>query len=86
MQWFFAAQILYKVATCLTKLSICMMYLRIFPASKFRIAVFSVMGVTIAYTLVAVMLTVFSCNPIEKAWNKGLDGSCLPSRSIWYGK
>jgi hypothetical protein len=63
-----------------------MMYLRIFPGHKFRVAVLSVMAITVTYTLVAVLLTVFSCNPIDKAWNKKLPGTCLPSRSIWYCK
>jgi hypothetical protein len=84
VQYFFAAQILYKVATCLTKLSIGAMYLRIFPGARFKLAVYIVMGVTILYTLVAVFLTIFSCNPIDKAWNKNEPGTCLDSRSIWY--
>ncbi|KAB5513511.1 integral membrane protein [Coniochaeta sp. 2T2.1] len=83
-KWFFAAQILYKIATCCTKLSIGMMYLRIFPGRRFRVAVWSVMAITVTYTLVAVLLTVFSCNPIDKAWNKFMPGTCLASRSIWY--
>ncbi|KAH8660195.1 hypothetical protein BX600DRAFT_467390 [Xylariales sp. PMI_506] len=83
-KYFFAAQIIYKVAACLTKLSIAFLYLRIFPTRKFRIAVFVVVGITIAYTLAAVLVTVFSCNPIEKAWAKSMDGVCLNSRAIWY--
>ncbi|KAH8901437.1 hypothetical protein GQ53DRAFT_775991 [Thozetella sp. PMI_491] len=84
-KWFFAAQILYKIATCLTKLSICSLYLRLFPDRRLRIGVYTVMGITITYTLIAILLTVFSCNPIQKSWNKELQGSCLDSRSIWYG-
>ncbi|PTB63167.1 hypothetical protein BBK36DRAFT_7775 [Trichoderma citrinoviride] len=83
-KWFFAAQILYKVATCLTKTSLGMLYLRIFPGRKFRIAVISVMAITVAYTLAAVLLTVFACKPIEKSWRKTLPGVCVNSISIWY--
>jgi magnesium-transporting ATPase (P-type) len=86
MQWFFVAQILYKVTTCLTKMSMAMMYLRIFPNRKFRIAVIAVMGITIVYTIAAVLLTVFACNPIDKSWNKALPGTCVDSRRIWYCK
>lgn len=85
-QYFFAAQILYKVATCLTKSSLGMLYLRIFPGHRFRIAVISVVGVTVAYTFAAVLLTVFACKPIEKAWRKTLPGVCVNSISIWYCK
>ncbi|OTA05248.1 PTH11-like G-protein-coupled receptor [Trichoderma parareesei] len=81
-KYFFAAQILYKVATCLTKSSLGMLYLRIFPGHKFRIAVITVVGVTVAYTFAAVLLTVFACKPIEKAWRKTLPGVCVNSISI----
>ncbi|PNP57416.1 hypothetical protein THARTR1_02413 [Trichoderma harzianum] len=83
-KWFFAAQILYKITTCLTKMSLGMLYLRIFPDRKFRLAVVSVMAVTAAYTLAAVLMTIFACNPIEKSWNKPLPGKCVNSISIWY--
>ncbi|KAL7931949.1 hypothetical protein V8C35DRAFT_308954 [Trichoderma chlorosporum] len=83
-KWFFVAQILYKVTTCLTKMSLGMLYLRIFPDRKFRLAVISVMAVTAAYTLAAVLLTIFACKPIEKSWNKALPGVCVNSISIWY--
>ncbi|KAL7943963.1 hypothetical protein V8C42DRAFT_358684 [Trichoderma barbatum] len=83
-KWFFVAQILYKVTTCLTKMSLGMLYLRIFPDRKFRIAVISVMVVTGAYTFAAVLLTIFACKPIDKSWNKALPGVCVNSISIWY--
>ncbi|KAJ4859624.1 hypothetical protein T069G_04612 [Trichoderma breve] len=79
-----AFKILYKITTCLTKMSLGMLYLRIFPDRKFRMAVISVMAVTAAYTLAAVLMTIFACNPIEKSWNKPLPGKCVNSISIWY--
>lgn len=66
-------------------MSICVLYLRIFPGRKFHYAVYTVMAVTIAYTTTAVFVTIFACHPISKSWNKSLDGTCLSSRSIWYG-
>ncbi|KAI4596000.1 hypothetical protein KJ359_006292 [Pestalotiopsis sp. 9143b] len=83
-KWFFAAQILYKAATCLTKLSICSLYLRIFPNNWFRRGVWLTMGITVAYTIGSIFTTIFSCNPIQKAWVKSMAGACLDSRSIWY--
>ncbi|KAL7793847.1 hypothetical protein V8C37DRAFT_401700 [Trichoderma ceciliae] len=83
-KWFFVAQILYKITTCLTKMSLGMLYLRIFPARKFRIGVLCVMAITVAYTLAAVLMTIFACNPIRKSWIKTLPGVCVNSISIWY--
>ncbi|KAH8203756.1 hypothetical protein TruAng_002049 [Truncatella angustata] len=84
-KWFFAAQILYKAATCMTKLSICTLYLRIFPDRRFRKAVWVTIGIIVAYTIASIFVTIFSCNPVQKTWVKTMAGQCLDSRSIWYG-
>lgn len=63
-----------------------MLYLRIFPGRKFRIAVLCVVAITVAYTLAAVLMTVFACKPIDKSWNKSLPGVCVDSIRIWYCK
>jgi hypothetical protein len=60
------------------------LYLRIFTGRKFRIAAIAVMGLCVAYTLAAVLLTVFACNPIRKSWDKELPGNCVESIKIWY--
>ncbi|KAM0171796.1 hypothetical protein ACHAPC_010956 [Botrytis cinerea] len=77
LKWFFAAQLLYKIASCFTKISICLFYLRIFPSKNFRIATFVTIGIVVVYSIAAVSATIWSCNPIEKSWNKALPGSCI---------
>ncbi|TGO08978.1 hypothetical protein BTUL_0184g00250 [Botrytis tulipae] len=84
LKWFFAAQLLYKIASCFTKISICLFYLRIFPSKNFRIATFVTIGIVIAYSIAAVSATIWSCNPIEKSWNKALPGSCIQIGNVWY--
>ncbi|TGO27199.1 hypothetical protein BPAE_0046g00620 [Botrytis paeoniae] len=82
--WFFAAQLLYKIASCFTKISVCLFYLRIFPSKNFRIATFVTIGIVIIYSIAAVSATIWSCNPIEKSWNKALSGSCIQIGKVWY--
>ncbi|KAF7919079.1 uncharacterized protein EAE98_009399 [Botrytis deweyae] len=84
LKWFFAAQLLYKIASCFTKISICLFYLRIFPSKNFRIATFVTIGIVIVYSIAAVSATIWSCNPIEKSWNKTLPGSCIQIGNVWY--
>lgn len=83
-KWFFAAQIIYKVATCLTKLSILSLYLRIFPNQSLRISTWVTGAIVIAYTLAACLVTVFGCHPISKAWDKKAEGKCVDIIQIWY--
>ncbi|TEY37398.1 hypothetical protein BOTCAL_0521g00030 [Botryotinia calthae] len=84
LKWFFAAQLLYKIASCFTKISICLFYLRIFPSKNFKIATFVTIGIVIVYSIAAVSATIWSCNPIEKSWNKALPGSCIQIGNVWY--
>ncbi|KAI7779281.1 uncharacterized protein LA080_001044 [Diaporthe eres] len=82
--WFFAAQLIYKVATCLTKLSILSLYLRIFPNRNFRISTWIIGAIVVAYTLAACLVTVFGCHPIYKAWDKKAEGKCVDIIQVWY--
>lgn len=43
-------------------------YLRIFPKKSFRIAIYIVMGITLAYGIVFILVSVFQCSPIKTAW------------------
>ncbi|PMD60015.1 uncharacterized protein K444DRAFT_589731 [Hyaloscypha bicolor E] len=84
MKWFFAAQLLYKVAICFTKLSILSFYLRIFPIQNFRTATFATAAVVVAYTVGSVCATIWQCKPIPKTWNKSLPGTCIQIGDVWY--
>ncbi|KAM3074351.1 hypothetical protein ACMFMG_002840 [Clarireedia jacksonii] len=84
LKWFFVAQLLYKIATCLTKLSILAFYLRLFPTKSFKIATYIVGAVCVAYAFAAVCETIWSCNPIAKSWDKSLPGKCIPIGNVWY--
>lgn len=43
------------------KVSLLLLYLRIFTARTFRIGAWAVMAVVVAYSLAAVLMTLFSC-------------------------
>ena len=83
-KYFFGAQILYKSSTCTTKVSLLLLYLRIFTGRKFRVATWSVMAVVIGYGTATVLATVFQCHPIAKAWNSKIHGRCINVGASWY--
>ena len=45
----------------MTKVSLLLLYLRIFTARPFRIGAWAVLAVVVAYSLAAVLMTVLSC-------------------------
>ncbi|SMY20669.1 unnamed protein product [Zymoseptoria tritici ST99CH_1A5] len=89
-KWFFAVQPLYVFEAYLIKLSLVLLYLRIWPAEsgnyKFRrlckvIAVFLLLGV-----LSCIPATIFACHPILTALNKPnrAGGACIDRIALYY--
>ncbi|KAK4909038.1 hypothetical protein LTR49_022137 [Elasticomyces elasticus] len=84
MTWLWAAQLLYKFANAMTKISIALLYLRIFPSKRFRITVFAFITFVVAYCTSAAFTSIFQCSPIEKAWKKSIDGHCIDIGIVWF--
>ncbi|KLJ12295.1 hypothetical protein EMPG_12638 [Blastomyces silverae] len=59
---------IYFSALTATKISLHFFYLRIFPKKSFRRAIYVVMGLTLAYGIVFIIVSVFQCSPIKLAW------------------
>ncbi|CAD0107017.1 unnamed protein product, partial [Aureobasidium uvarum] len=63
-------QLLYLTAIGLTKISMLLFYLRIFPDWKLRRAIYGMMGVCLLYIVVFVTVTALQCIPVNQAWLK----------------
>ncbi|KAH9204268.1 hypothetical protein DL95DRAFT_451707 [Leptodontidium sp. 2 PMI_412] len=67
----------YSMSTLSIKLSILSFYLRISPFRKFRICVYGLAVLIIAYCLVQMLQFTYSCRPMAKAWDLSITtGSC----------
>ncbi|KAK4552317.1 hypothetical protein LTR86_010488 [Recurvomyces mirabilis] len=60
--WLWINQILYKIANGAIKISIALLYLRIFPSKKFKYTVWAFIGFVIAYCLAALLPSIFQCS------------------------
>jgi hypothetical protein len=68
----------------MTKVSILVQYLRIFPIRRFRKVCFGALGVVVAYGTWAVFSSVLICNPIAFSWDKSIPGGrCIDQLVIW---
>ncbi|PHH66162.1 hypothetical protein CDD81_225 [Ophiocordyceps australis] len=72
-----AATLTYAISITFSKLSILAFYLRISPDHKFRIAVFTLIGVVVAYTVTYIFVMVFRCSPVAAGWDLLLKGRCI---------
>jgi hypothetical protein len=66
----------YALTILLTKISILLFYLRFGHSQSIRIAIYAVLGVTIAYSVVGIFGCLYVCEPVAKVWNMGIPGKC----------
>ncbi|KAI1505266.1 hypothetical protein F5X99DRAFT_430529 [Biscogniauxia marginata] len=65
---YFFDEMIYIAALSLTKVSILLFYLKLFPKRSFRICTWFLIAANIIYALTYVFLLIFQCNPIQGAW------------------
>ncbi|GAB1207802.1 hypothetical protein APSETT445_006537 [Aspergillus pseudonomiae] len=82
---FFANEISYTLLVPSIKISILLLYRRIFAVRKFRIASLITGGLVMSWCL-AVFITVFlQCRPIALNWDKTLEGTCIDPKKFFFG-
>ncbi|KAL2280840.1 hypothetical protein FJTKL_12158 [Diaporthe vaccinii] len=85
LKLFYVAQIFYKLTMNLTKISILLLYMRIFAVfTWFRSIGRALIGIVTAYMIAAFFAAVFQCTPVENAWDKSIAGSCISIEKNWY--
>lgn len=79
------AEILYVIIMLVTKASILLFYLRIFPSPKFHIWVKGALGFVILPSIIFLVLLFVQCMPVAYNWDKSIDnGKCLNMNAIIY--
>ncbi|KAK0732395.1 hypothetical protein B0T21DRAFT_393906 [Apiosordaria backusii] len=81
---FYVAQAFYKLTINLTKASILLLYLRIFPKQWFRTACFVLLAIILLYMVGTTVSSIWQCNPIPRAWDKSIPGTCINITANWY--
>lgn len=83
-QYYWYMQTFYKITLNVTKISILLLYLRIFPQRWLRIGCYLILTLVVTYGLVSVFYSsVFQCTPVSKAYQKSLPGHCINVRKTW---
>lgn len=83
-QCFYISQIFYKISISLTKISILLLYLRLFIQKPFRIICWILIGIITGYMVATTFSTIFQCTPISRAWNEAIAGTCINITKFWY--
>lgn len=79
----------YECVYCTTvgiiKISILLMYSRIFPTREFRIAAYILGSIVVSWVIAIIFVSVFQCTPIEKTWNPTIPGTCINLKGSFIG-
>ncbi|KAI7348839.1 hypothetical protein KC320_g6410 [Hortaea werneckii] len=87
---FFVLEFVYIGILVVTKISILLLYLRIFPSTVstwFRVTIWIVIGLCSAYCLAMWFSILFECDPIGYNWTRWdgeHEGSCINARALIY--
>lgn len=82
-KWLVVAEILYAFNLGWTKLSLLLMYYRIFRVPYFKKMAWVVGTFVMAWVVCITFLFVFICVPVEKLWYPDLPGRCINQVGTW---
>ncbi|KAL2261102.1 hypothetical protein VTK26DRAFT_4703 [Humicola hyalothermophila] len=77
------AEILYVYNLVWTKLSILLMYYRIFRFQYFKKMAYIIGGFVVAWVIVITILFICICIPVEKLWYPEIPGRCIDQVGTW---
>lgn len=72
-----AVQELYTAGISCIKISTLILYHRIFPNQRFRVALWAVGGFIGAYSFVQALVILFQCHPVQGAWRPDIKSDCI---------
>ncbi|OQE10268.1 hypothetical protein PENVUL_c004G08074 [Penicillium vulpinum] len=81
----FTGSILYTGCIASIKLSILMLYRRLFPVKTMKYAVNIVSLIVIMWAACGILAGCFVCIPTEKLWHPMIEGGCMNLSKFYYG-
>lgn len=81
----FVQQITWALATSLTILAILLFYLRVFPYTWMRKAVYVIASWDLLWAVCTLTVTIIQCFPINYLWNQeGHEGACINLTAFYF--
>lgn len=80
-----AYECVYSTTVGVIKISILLMYTRIFPTRGFRVAALVLGLVSVSWAIAIICVSIFQCTPIEKTWDPTVPGTCINLKGSFIG-
>lgn len=81
--WLLITEVIYIWNLCWTKISLLMLYYRIFRFPFFKKQVVAVGAFVVAWAITITFLFTFICVPVQKLWKPDLPGRCVSELGVW---
>ncbi|PWY84765.1 integral membrane protein [Aspergillus heteromorphus CBS 117.55] len=84
----YAGRPFYQVGIAGFKASLCLNFLRLISGTSktfYRILIWVVITLSTVGHLVGALILIFDCQPVDRAWDPTIAGSCLPTGPTFYG-
>ncbi|KAJ5772747.1 hypothetical protein N7457_007643 [Penicillium paradoxum] len=75
----------YVTTIAVTKASILLMYSRIFPTREIKIACIVLGSLSVAWAIAIILVSIFQCTPIARAWDVSIPGHCIDLKGSFIG-
>ncbi|KAL2063910.1 hypothetical protein VTL71DRAFT_4404 [Oculimacula yallundae] len=84
LKLYYVAQMFYVLIQVSAKMSLLLLYIRVFPRTRTALLSKLGMGFLLLHGTVYLFLVIFQCTPIAFIWNKSISGKCLNLNIIGY--
>ena len=82
-KWLLVAEILYAWNLCWTKISLLLMYYRIFCIPFMKKFAYGIGAFVIAWGITITFIFIFICFPVQKLWYPDIPGHCVNQVGTW---
>ncbi|KAL8933697.1 MAG: hypothetical protein Q9216_006245 [Gyalolechia sp. 2 TL-2023] len=77
---FLATEIIWAASIPVIKISILLLYVRIFGCLRyFKVLAYIIGTFSICWSIMAMLVPLLQCRPIERIWDRSVDGTCINS-------
>ncbi|KAJ5101722.1 hypothetical protein NUU61_003944 [Penicillium alfredii] len=83
----YAGRPFYQIGIAGFKASLCLSYLRLLDGTSkaiYRIIIWIVIAISTLGHIAGALVLIFNCQPVERAWNPKVPGTCLPVGGTFY--
>ncbi|CZR56356.1 related to integral membrane protein [Phialocephala subalpina] len=80
-----AEECIYLTTIAIIKVSLLLMYVRIFPFRSMRIGCWILGSLSVSLAVAFTFVGIFQCNPIAKSWNPTIPGYCINLKASFIG-